>query len=757
MQQIRVECLAVFFLFFFVIVGTFDIVFSSTTSEDIKGPFAPLDSYTWKLEDPQFVRTFKYRSYGEITGVIHDLERRFPDFVEVYSAQARYGVASPGMCSDLDNKSTPCKHWIVVLHDKNFNTNKSGKSGIELDGGESEIPDVFFSGALHGNERIGPNAMTEFIIFLLETLEHDGPGSWVGQMLRSRRVVVMPTTNSLGYFDNTRTEAGIDPNRDFPFMQNPNECMVTAVARAVNEVWRDNLFQLAITYHGGQHSISFEWGSTNHYVRGKSTESPDDKAQYALTKKMRSFAGSYDGLFYDVGRMNDNVYAVPGGMEDWGYGASWDTTAKRDPCTPSSFGGYPKEKTIYSESMIRSFNILVETWRYKQPRESELGDSRNILVPNNGDNEGDGHIARNLRLAFFMVDVAQPYISLEINGKGLSRKPVGSLDSTGFFHGTTSGSTDGGGFYGNITKKMKQNYAHYVDMNTESIKDATISWEVGGALEVDATHVIFGKLPSSDVDNEFRSLMYRDRRAWIEKLEKSGYLLHRTDNESGSTRWGKLTDEGNAFEDFVDTPFLPKFTSAFPHNLLPKNVPLFAIVEATVDSALASQSNPDPNLPPQSHWVNARTNESWEMENNGHKVKGHTVWLSFPVVFEIKENEEIGAETAKKETTTPSPSNSTNNVEPNSDTIDEDDFARNEEVYSLSPEKEKETDVSVARFAGALTAVIVSAILYILFRRRRKQFNIPHEIVHADEDDSVDEEVSISLSDFGNGGGSVTV
>jgi hypothetical protein len=32
--------------------------------------------------------------------------------------------------------------------------------------------------------------------------------------------------------------------------------------------------------------------------------------------------------------MNDVVYPVHGGMEDWGYAASWDT-AYVTPCTPS--------------------------------------------------------------------------------------------------------------------------------------------------------------------------------------------------------------------------------------------------------------------------------------------------------------------------------------------------------------------------------------------------------------------------------------
>eukprot|EP00952_Eustigmatos_sp_NYUAD-ZCMA_P003550 15499-Eustigmatos_ZCMA.PRE.1 len=35
-------------------------------------------------------------------------------------------------------------------------------------------------------------------------------------------------------------------------------------ARSLNEVWREHLFQLALTFHAGMESITYEWGSPNH-------------------------------------------------------------------------------------------------------------------------------------------------------------------------------------------------------------------------------------------------------------------------------------------------------------------------------------------------------------------------------------------------------------------------------------------------------------------------------------------------------------
>ena len=61
----------------------------------------------------------------------------------------------------------------------------------------------------------------------------------------------------------------------FLMIESASQCMQTTAARAVNELWREHLFQLAITFHGGMRAISYEWGSTNH--RGSSRNvSPDD-------------------------------------------------------------------------------------------------------------------------------------------------------------------------------------------------------------------------------------------------------------------------------------------------------------------------------------------------------------------------------------------------------------------------------------------------------------------------------------------------
>ena len=60
---------------------------------------------------------------------------------------------------------------------------------------------------LHGNERIGPQAVTELAIFLLEGFQREisdtspTATTWFRRMLRTRSLYIMPTANAKGYYD----------------------------------------------------------------------------------------------------------------------------------------------------------------------------------------------------------------------------------------------------------------------------------------------------------------------------------------------------------------------------------------------------------------------------------------------------------------------------------------------------------------------------------------------------------------------------
>jgi hypothetical protein len=50
-----------------------------------------------------------------------------------------------------------------------------------------------------------------------------------------------------------------DPNRDFPYDNRPDDCMKTATARVLNSIYAKYLIQTAVTFHGGEMSLSIPY------------------------------------------------------------------------------------------------------------------------------------------------------------------------------------------------------------------------------------------------------------------------------------------------------------------------------------------------------------------------------------------------------------------------------------------------------------------------------------------------------------------
>ncbi|TMW65360.1 hypothetical protein Poli38472_008002 [Pythium oligandrum] len=491
---------------------------------------------------------FKYRTYSQIVDAIYALEGKAPQFVDVFSAQDRYGLPlrTELMCT-RNGVSEPCRHYVIKITDESTLP-------------DPQRPEVFFSGALHGDERVGPQSVTALAELLVDHATRADGNPWIKHLVKARTIVIMPTTNAYGYDKNTRAERSYDPNRDFNYGKG-STCFQTMVARAVNEVWRDHLFQLAITFHGGTQSVSYEWGSTNHELPGGgSDKSPDHQGQWYMGRGLSRFGGKFsEGGYYPDGPMNDIVYAVNGGMEDWAYAASWEnayTTPKPvGVCQPSTYGGYPAAKSNYNDATHRSFNILIETSNSKQPTESSLGNDASLSDAALADflpaTQTIGHVPRNVRIALMYIDLVQPYVQWK-NGTESSRAG----------------------------------------------DEVTFNWEVLGAVTVDDTHLKISKT------------------ADFNETELTAF-------QTGVTRW--------YHPDMATSSATNK--GLFKHSVTFKEPGTYYVqAVATVDQNWLKQGTgkdvPVPNVPPQTHVVNARTNPSWSYSNNGKTVQGQLEWAS---------------------------------------------------------------------------------------------------------------------------------
>ena len=87
---------------------------------------------------------FVYLDYGAIVRTLHELSESFPGQVQLHNAQDEFGIPSPGSCG----AAGACKQWYIRI------TNQA-----TLQSAAGSRPQVFFSGCLHGNERIGPTTV----------------------------------------------------------------------------------------------------------------------------------------------------------------------------------------------------------------------------------------------------------------------------------------------------------------------------------------------------------------------------------------------------------------------------------------------------------------------------------------------------------------------------------------------------------------------------------------------------------------------
>ena len=157
------------------------------------------------------------------------------------------------------------------------------------------------------------------------------PGSerrWLARLVSTRRIVIVPSANSLGYFRNVRHEGendGLDPNRDFPYdLSDPNMCMRTIAGRTMNELFRQHIFQMGITFHGGMEAVAYEWGAPSYQLPDApkqasalnpvpSYAAPDSVSQKQMSHIYSSYGGKFiknGGEKYPVGTMNELVYPV---------------------------------------------------------------------------------------------------------------------------------------------------------------------------------------------------------------------------------------------------------------------------------------------------------------------------------------------------------------------------------------------------------------------------------------------------------------
>jgi len=161
-----------------------------------------------------------YQSYSiwsseDIKVKLDEWKERFPEFFHLTSSQEKYGLPAAGDEEDcLFHNVTGCHNFIATIQDFVTHPVDSETS--------AHLPEVYWSGCLHGNERVGPTSVMEAASLLLEAascealprskekdelaaarkcrnaLQRKGIDErhrkWLARLVSTRRIVMTPTS-----------------------------------------------------------------------------------------------------------------------------------------------------------------------------------------------------------------------------------------------------------------------------------------------------------------------------------------------------------------------------------------------------------------------------------------------------------------------------------------------------------------------------------------------------------------------------------
>lgn len=351
------------------------------------------------------MKSYQRLTYSEILGKLKMLTKEDShNIFRLEFGEKIYKDFPRTLCKvDHSNTEEPCQYPILKMTNWDQPMEKI-----------ASLPQVLLMAGIHGNETVGSYAMTELAEYIQKNHRS------FRHMLNSRMIIILPFVNPQGFSHTQREESHVntaklwDPNRDFPY--DNTACMNTAVGRFLDQLFRTHLIVNTFIFHGGTTVLAYPWGNYPH----TKDKAPDNVSFSQVGDYLKGVASSntvhpeWIVKPYVTGDMTHTVYPVKGGLEDWAYGG-WDRPNVPQ-CKITDPTPYSLVNTPYKPAMLKAFIYLVEASDFKNPKNTAMGTTRDVLKSGGAT---DGHISRNIRMSLDFIRVAAPSVGFT----GLSYDP----------------------------------------------------------------------------------------------------------------------------------------------------------------------------------------------------------------------------------------------------------------------------------------------------------------------------------------------
>ena len=221
------------------------------------------------------------------------------------------------------------------------------------------------------------------------------------------------------------------------------------------------------------------------------------------------------------------------------------------------------------------------------------------------DTKGNGHVSRNIRLALLAADMVEPYVTVVgVNKLALTDDIVPMTE-----------------------RKSNSCLDTKAVMVAKNAKMVDIEWSVGGAMTIDSTELWYAKW--DDVAGEVGCWMQPSS---TDKLQRVGGATNGTGFFSVQGSYPRPEESVTG----IKMTNGPIFRASIPLGNMKEGDKIMVMASARVDQSWKNQPpNILPNVPPQSHIVNARTDPNYHHESNGKHIRGRIDWFSVPVTVVI--------------------------------------------------------------------------------------------------------------------------
>ncbi len=168
---------------------------------------------------------------------------------------------------------------------------------------ESE-PELMITAATHGNEIAG----TETILtFVTELLEGYGRDARLTKMVNDHEIYFIPVVNADGFVSGERWDNDVDPNRIYPYPNNPNLKPINSIEPLVAFFHTKN-FVGSMDLHTYSQLIMYPWAYTT-----KNIPAADEKIFKNLCSSMAEINK------YETGQVSQVLYVAQGSSADYYY------------------------------------------------------------------------------------------------------------------------------------------------------------------------------------------------------------------------------------------------------------------------------------------------------------------------------------------------------------------------------------------------------------------------------------------------------